>query len=318
MKKTSSLLVLVLLTSQLLNACTSFSVSNNGDTLQGEITVSGAFALYPLMLIWADEFQKTHPGVKFDIESGGAGKGMEDILAQKVDIGMVSREITDDETAQGAYPVLVAKDAVFPMISAQNPVVSELLASGVSRETLVKIFISGEVKTWGDVVGKAEITDEIHIYTRTETCGAAEVWGMYLGGRQTDLLGDGRFGDSGVIRALVNDPLGIGYSNQIYAYGLGNTPPEGAVILPIDLNSNNQADPDEILDTRQKATAAVTSGFYPAPPSRYLYLVTNGKPNGVVQVFLEWIFADGQSLVDRLGYVQLSTEQLDASLQKVQ
>ena len=318
MRKTKNFLIIGLLLSQLVNACTSVSVPSNGETLQGEITVSGAFALYPLMLSWSEEFQKVHPDVKFDIASGGAGKGMEDILAQKVDIGMVSREITSAEITQGAYPILVAKDAVFPMISSQNPVLNDLIARGVSRETLVKIFISSEVQTWGQVVGNPEITDEIHVYTRTETCGAAEIWGMYLGGGQTDLLGSGRFGDSGIIRALVNDPLGIGYSNQIYAYGLGNVPPTGALILSIDLNSNNQAEPNEILDTRQKATAAVASGLYPAPPSRYLYLVTNGKPDGVVQAFLEWILVDGQSLVDRLGYVQLSNEQLDASLQQIQ
>jgi len=318
MRKTKIFLIIGLLLSQLVNACTSVSAPSNGETLQGEIIVSGAFALYPLILSWSEEFQKVHPDVKFNITSGGAGKGMEDILAQKVDIGMVSRETTSDEIAQGAYPILVAKDAVFPMISAQNPVVSDLLASGVSRVTLAKIFISGEVNTWGQVVGKPEITDEIHVYTRTETCGAAEIWGKFLGGGQTDLLGDGRFGDSGIIRALVNDPLGIGYSNQIYAYGLGNVPPTGTLILPIDLNGNNQAEPEEILDTRQKATAAVASGLYPAPPSRFLYLVTNGKPEGVIQAFLEWVMVDGQILVDRLGYVQLSNEQLDASLQEIQ
>jgi len=243
---------------------------------------------------------------------------MKDILAQKTEIGMVSREITLNEIAQDAYPILIAKDAVFPMINEANPVVSDLMLRGISHETLVKIFITGEVKTWGKAVGKPEITDEIHVYTRTETCGAAEIWGMYLGGGQTDLLGDGRLGDPGVIRALVNDPLGIGYSNQIYAYGLGNVPPSGTLILPIDLNGNNRAESEEILDTRQKATDAVASGLYPAPPSRYLYLVTNGKPDGVVQRFLEWILIDGQTIVDRLGYVQLTGEQLSVSLQKVQ
>ena len=298
-------------------ACVPASAPTNGEALKGEISVSGAFALYPLMLSWSEEFQKVHPGVKFDIASGGAGKGMEDILAQKVDLGMVSREITPEEENQGAYPIAVAKDAVFPMINAQNPVLSDLLVQGISRETLVKIFISGEVRTWGQVVGKPEITDEIRVYTRSETCGATETWGMYLGGGQSDLSGDGRFGDTGVIRALVNDPLGIGYSNQVYAYGLGDVPPAGTMILPIDLNDNKQVEPDEILDTRQKATAAVASGLYPAPPSRILYLVTNGKPDGVVQAFLEWILVDGLALVDRLGYVQLSDEQLEASFQKI-
>jgi ABC-type phosphate transport system substrate-binding protein len=40
---------------------------------------------------------KNHPGVRFDIASGGAGKGMNDILAGKVDIGMVSREIASEK-----------------------------------------------------------------------------------------------------------------------------------------------------------------------------------------------------------------------------
>ncbi|MBN1449536.1 MAG: substrate-binding domain-containing protein [Anaerolineales bacterium] len=301
----------------IVTACIPFAAPANGESLQGKITVSGAFALYPLVLRWSEEFQKVYPGVKFDIAGGGAGKGMEDILAQKVDIGMVSREITPEEETQGAYPIAVAKDAVFPMISEQNPVLSELLARGVTRETLTKIFITGEVRTWGQVVGKTDITDEIHVYTRSETCGAAETWGLYLGGGQADLSGNGRFGDSGIIRALIKDPLGIGYSNQIYAYGLGDIPPAGTIVLPIDLNGNKQAESDEILDTRQKATAAVASGLYPAPPSRILYLVTNGKPDGIVQVFIEWVLLEGQDLVDRLGYVQLSSKLLDSSLQKI-
>lgn len=317
MKSLFRFLVTGLLFTLLINACSRISTPVNGETLQGDITVSGAFALYPLMLSWSEQFQKVHPGVRFDVTSGGAGKGMEDILAQAVDIGMVSREITLEEETQGAYPIAVAKDAVFPMINAQNPVLSDLLADGVSRETLVKIFISGEVRTWGQVVGKPEITDEIHVYTRSETCGAAETWGLYLGGGQTDLSGDGRFGDSGIIRALVNDPLGIGYSNQIYAYGLGDVPPKGTLILPIDLNDSMQIESAEILDTRQKATAAVASGLYPAPPSRILYLVTNGKPDGIVQAFLEWVLVDGQTIVDRLGYVQLSNKQQDSSLQRI-
>ena len=306
-----------LLITLIVTACAPNFAPKNGESLQGEITVSGAFALYPLMLSWSEGFQKVHPGVKFDIASGGAGKGMEDILAHKVEIGMVSREITKDEETQGAYPIAVTKDAVFPMISEHNPVLSDLLTGGVPRDTLTKIFITGEVRTWGQVVGKPEVTDEIHVYTRSETCGAAETWGMYLGGGQSDLTGDGRFGDTGIIRALVNDPLGIGYSNQIYAYGLGNVPPAGTLILPIDLNDNKQTDSEEILDMRQKATAAVASGLYPAPPARILYLVTNEKPDGVVHAFLEWILLDGQTLVDRLGYVQLSDEQLEVSLQRI-
>ena len=71
--------------------------------LKGTISVSGAFALYPMMTVWADEFQKLHPDVQFDVQGGGAGKGMTDTIAGAVDIGMISRKIKDEEAQQGIF-----------------------------------------------------------------------------------------------------------------------------------------------------------------------------------------------------------------------
>ena len=49
--------------------------NSNDDTLKGKITLSGAFALYPLAVKWAEEFQKLHPKVTVNVSAGGAGKG---------------------------------------------------------------------------------------------------------------------------------------------------------------------------------------------------------------------------------------------------
>ena len=62
-----------------------------GDGLNGTLTISGAWALYPMMIRWSEEFQRIHPEVRFDISAGGAGKGMADAIGGAVDIGMVSR-----------------------------------------------------------------------------------------------------------------------------------------------------------------------------------------------------------------------------------
>jgi phosphate transport system substrate-binding protein len=52
----------------------------------GQISISGAFALYPMVVKWADEYKKINPGVRFDISAGGAGKGLSDALNGMVEI----------------------------------------------------------------------------------------------------------------------------------------------------------------------------------------------------------------------------------------
>jgi phosphate transport system substrate-binding protein len=275
-----------------LAACRSSAQESTSGELQGNIAISGAFALYPLMQRWTEEYQKLYPKVTFDVSAGGAGKGMTDALSGAVDIGMVSRAITPEEEAQGAYWVAVTKDAVFITVNASNPALQDLLKTGVPKDRFIKLYITGEIKTWGELVGKPEIKDEIHIYTRSDACGAGETWAKYLDGKkQEDLLGVGVFGDPGLLDAVVKDPLGIGYNNLNYAFDMSSgAPVAGTVVVPIDYNENGVAD---------------------------LNLVTKDKPVGVVQAFILWILTDGQKYVGEVGYVALTPEQLDESIQKV-
>jgi phosphate transport system substrate-binding protein len=302
-----------------LAACGGKPVSSTGGDLKGNITISGAFALYPMMTRWAEEFQKANPGVQFDLSAGGAGKGMADALSGAVDIGMVSRDITSDEEGKGAYWVGVTKDAVFPSINAQNPVLQDLLSKGLTQETLIDIFVTGKITTWGQAVGRPEIADQIHVFTRSDACGASEVWAKYLGNKkQEDLLGVGVYGDPGLLDAVVKDPLGIGYNNLNYAFDMASGKPvQGSVVLPIDRNGDGKADTDELLETKAEASEMVANGKYPSPPARVLNLVTKGKPTGVVQAFIAWILTDGQKYVGEVGYIQLTQEQIDASLAKI-
>jgi phosphate transport system substrate-binding protein len=212
----------------------------------------------------------------------------------------------------------VTKDAVFPTANAENPVLDDLLAKGLTQDTYHGIFISGDVKTWGQAIGRPEVTDEIHVYTRSDAAGAPETWAKYLGMKQEDLLGVAVFGDPGLLEAVVQDPLGIGFNNLGYAYDMASGKPvEGAVVVPIDVNENGQADPEELLETKAEAIQMINEGKYPSPPARALNLVTNGKPSGLVLAFLEWVLSEGQQFVGEAGYVALPQEQLDAALAKL-
>ncbi len=319
-RNAKTILIGLLALALLLSGCgRSETPTGSGGDLQGTITVSGAWALYPMMVRWGEEFQKLHPNVRFDISAGGAGKGMADALAGAVDIGMVSRQIYPEEIEKGALWFSVTRDAVFVTINAQNPVLEDLRQKGATQETLAGIYISGEVATWGQVVGRPDITAPIHVFTRSDACGAADTWAAYLGKKQEDLRGVGVYGDPGLLDAVIKDPLGIGFNNLNYAFDTETGQPvAGAQVMSLDADGNGQVDAQETYETKEQAVAAVNSGHYPSPPARDLNLVTKGKPTGLVKTFITWVLTDGQNYVDEAGYVALPQDKLAEEMKKLE
>ena len=295
------------------------TVGQPKSNLKGNISLSGAFALYPLAVKWGDEFRKIHPDVRIDISAGGAGKGMTDALSNMVDIGMVSREINSEEFKKGAFAIAVAKDAVVLTMSAQNPVIKDILAKGLKKEAANNIFVTGKYKTWGQALG-IKSAAPVHVYTRSDACGAGETWAKYFGKKQDDLLGVGVYGDPGVALAVKKDVVGLGYNNIAYAYDAKSRKPyPGIRVLPLDLNNNGKLDPEEnFYNTLDEIVNAVAAGKYPAPPARELYFVTKGKPSSkVVTEFIRYILTDGQKFVIQSGYINLSKDKLDKEFVKI-
>ncbi len=294
------------------------SVNADGE-LEGQISLSGAFALYPLAVQWANEFQKLHPKVRIDLSAGGAGKGITDALADVVDLGMVSRELAPEEISKGAVGFAVTKDAVVPTINAKNPNLQALLQHGLTRDAAIGLWITGTVKTWGQVGGNQNTTPVV-VYTRSDACGAAETWAHWLGKKQEDLKGTAVYGDPGVAQAVQKDVNGIGLNNIGYAYDQKTLKPNpGILVLPIDVNNNGRIDSDEnFYDTKDKLTAAIADGKYPSPPARDLYLVSHGTPTDhVVVAFLKYVLTDGQKAAAPQGYIALSKDKLQKQLEKL-
>lgn len=327
MRKTAGfVLTLIVIAAIIGSGCTSTTPTQSNTTGNAittgsaKITVSGAFALYPMMTKWAEEYNKIHPNVKIDISAGGAGKGMTDALSGMVDLGMVSRDISTDEQSKGAVYVAVTKDAVVPVMNANNPVSAAIQAQGVNKSVFRMIFINETVTTWGQVANKPSVTDKIDVYTRSDACGAADVWSKYMGKyAQENLQGVGVFGDPGLADAVRMDRLGIGYNNIGFAYDANTTKPiEGLAIIPLDINDNGKIDPDEqIYGTRDQIVSAINTGKYPSPPARELNIVTKTKFTGETQKFVQWILTDGQQYVQESGYIALPPERIQQQLTKL-
>jgi len=287
--------------------------------LKGQLSISGAWAIYPLAARWVEEFQKIYPGVKIDLQAGGAGKGMADVLSGLVDIALVSRKVYPEEISRGALPVAVARDAVVATLNQKNPFLGLIQKKGLSRTSLREVWIEGRIKFWEELVGQRGQTP-IHLYTRSDACGAAETWAAFLGAHQEDLKGIAIYGDPGLVEAVRRDPLGLGFNNLNFAFNPRTDQPHtGLVIGPLDLNEDGQLSAEEnFYLTREKVKQAIASGLYPSPPARDLYLViTKPLRNQLTAPFLRWCLEEGQSLVEETGYVRLSWDVLKKEKMKI-
>ena len=291
-----------------------------GKYLKGTISISGAFALYPMTVMWAEEFQKIHPKVRIDISAGGAGKGMTDALSGMVDLGMFSREVSVEEINQGAWYIAVTRDAVLPTVNAKNPFLADILKKGLKQEDFMQIFLEDRPHNWSDYFNGSS-PQGINVYTRSDACGAAEMWGKYLGKNQESLNGVGVYGDPGMADAIKNDRYGIGFNNVVYAYDMkSRLKNEGLEIVTIDLNGNSIIDRDEQLYANlDTIMVAIQAGTYPSPPARDLYFVSKGQPTDPLVIqFIIWILKEGQDFVKEAGYVNLSPEKIEQEISRLQ
>ncbi len=283
------------------------------------IIISGAFALYPLGVKWTEQYKKMHPGARFDVSAGGAGKGLTDVLSDEADLAMFSRNLTAAEQKKGVVLFAVAKDAVLPTFSSKNPLADLIHRKGLTHDQLKEIYFSGKTITWGSVLDTT-INNTISIFTRSDAAGAADTWAAYFGGNQENIKGTGIYGDPGLADAVANDPYGVGFNNVAFVYDIttGKKRP-GMDVIPIDQNNNRKIDPQEnFYGNAGSILAAIAEGRYPSPPARDLYFLTKGIPTKPALIsFLKWVLTDGQQYVKAAGYVPLPAEKIQAQLDKL-
>lgn len=265
------------------------------------ITLSGAFAIYPTAVQWAEAFQKLHPEVKVEVSAGGAGKGAADCIAGLVDIGMVSREPDQAELDKGILAVPICHDGVFAIISEKNPVAPEIAVKGMTRTTLFALYKEQKKMTWEEIAGKKGGNTPVSVYTRSDACGAAATFAKFLGKlKQEDLTGIGINSDPQMINAVLNDPNGVSYTNFSYIFGKDGSVVTGAKVVSIDANENGKVDPEELVESRANAMKFIEQGTYPIGRTNFFFL--RGKPTGVLKEFMQFCLGqEGTKILNEVG-----------------
>lgn len=121
-------------------ACSPFS-----NTAGGALVITGSSTIAPLVAEIAQRYEREHPGVRIDVQSGGSSRGIADVRGGLANIAMVSRALAVGEQALHAYPI--ARDGVGLIVSARNavPELSDAQVASVYR---------GEIRSWAQLGGR--------------------------------------------------------------------------------------------------------------------------------------------------------------------
>lgn len=319
MKTKILLLAMILLVASCKSTSDKTETSATSNALNGTISISGAYALSPLMKIWAEKFMVLHPGLKIEVIENGTGAGLDNLLAGKSHIAMISSPLTPALESKGLWKVDVSREGIVPIVNSNNPELNSLLAKGISRETLEKVYAGSQSFSWESITGKKGNSSVI-TYCRADHSGAAEFWARYLELTPDKLAGIKVTGDTGVISAVLRDKMALGFCNAHYAFNLQkHSAIEGVTILPIDFNGNGKIDPKEdIYESIEKLHRAAYLGTFPSHLCRDLSIVCINKPTDEnITEFIRWILADGQEIAVQTGYCEIRNCDKDKILESL-
>ena len=283
-------------------------VAESKKHIAGSFTISGAYALYPLVKKWSDDFMKIHPAIQIVITQGGTGEGIEDLLSKKNQLAMISRPLSDEEQTEGIWVLPVAKEGVAPIVNQRNPNIKRILERGITPEKLIKLFTGDKLMTWGELLDTTA-KERAVVYTREDKSGAAVVWAGFLWKESTNLKGIKVNGDEEMIKSIQGNPLAIGYCNFSYAFDPGTGDRVKDIqVLPIDLDFDKTIDRKEVpFSNIKKAHRGLWLGYYPKNLTRELTLGSIGKPTDpAILEFLNYVLTAGQAAVGSAGFCELN------------
>ena len=245
-----------------------------GEELSGSITMAGSTSMEKFANTLAESFMAAHPDVTVQAEFTGSSAGVEAVLSGQSDIGSSSRNLTEDELAEGAVENIVAIDGIAVVTDPNNTV------SDLTRDQLIQIY-TGEVTNWSD-----------------------------LGGESLPIVVVGREAGSGT-RGAFEEILEIEdqcqYANELDSTGavmarVASTP--GAIGY-VSLDVLDDTVKALSLDGVEANEANIKDGSYFL--SRPFVMATKGElvdQNELVQALFEYVYSEeGQELVQSVGLI---------------
>ncbi|MGN0437575.1 MAG: substrate-binding domain-containing protein [Lachnospiraceae bacterium] len=106
----------------------------------GKVVVAGSSSVTPVMEKLSESYQQINPNVTIEVQQSDSTTGMTSAMEGTCDIGMASRELSDEEAAK-LTATAIALDGIAVIINKDNQV------SDLTLDQIKKIYI-GEITDW--------------------------------------------------------------------------------------------------------------------------------------------------------------------------
>lgn len=116
------------------------------EDLSGSISMVGSTSMEKFVNALSEAFMAKYPGVTVTPQFVGSGAGIEAVTNGTADIGNASRNLTDEEKANGIVENIVAIDGIAVVVDPANEV------SDLTKQQLSDIY-TGTVTNWSEVGG---------------------------------------------------------------------------------------------------------------------------------------------------------------------
>lgn len=245
--------------------------------------MDGSTTVLPFGQDAVERFMKANPGVSISVSGSGTGNGFKALADGSAQIANASRFIKESEVKacidKKVYPVpfAVALDCLVPIVHNSNPV------KNLTRSQLKDIF-TGKVTNWKQVGGNDQ---PIVVVGRDTSSGTYGTWQEMIvdhgGTARVTPRAQVSASSGAMLTTVANNKNAIGYEGMGYV---------------------TKAVKGVAVDGIAASAAGARSGKYPL--SRYLYMFTNGWPEGELLDFINYMLsAAGQKIVADKGFVPL-------------
>ena len=111
---------------------------------KGKVVVGGSSSVSPVMEKLVEAYSEANTNIQVDVQTTDSTTGVSSTVEGSYDIGMASRDLKDDETAQGVEGKTIAKDGIAVIVNNESSV------DELSTDQVKSIF-TGETTSWSDI-----------------------------------------------------------------------------------------------------------------------------------------------------------------------